>query len=126
MNKFLRGIIGLSLKNKYLVLFLSGVLIIVGIITFRQMPIEAYPDVTSTQIVVISQWPGQSAEQVEKLVTIPVEIALNPVQKKVSLRSITVFGLSLIKVEFEDGVTDPEGRQQIMNLLGNAVLRGQL
>ncbi|MDP9077819.1 MAG: CusA/CzcA family heavy metal efflux RND transporter [Bacteroidota bacterium] len=124
MNNFLRGIISLSLKNKYLVLFLSAVLIIAGIITFRGMPIEAYPDVTSTQIVVISQWPGQSAEQVEKLVTIPLEIALNPVQKKVSLRSITVFGLSLIKVEFEDGVTDPEGRQQIMNLLGNADLPG--
>src|ERR1700743_763091 len=122
MNDFLRGIISLSLKNKYLVLFLSGVLIVAGIITFKEMPIEAYPDVTSTQIVVISQWPGQSAAQVEKLVTIPVEIALNPVQKKVSLRSITVFGLSLIKVEFEDGVTDPEGRQQIMNLLGNADL----
>jgi cobalt-zinc-cadmium resistance protein CzcA len=122
MNKFLRGIIGFSLKNKYLILSLSGLLIIAGIITFREMPIEAYPDVTSTQIVVISQWPGQSAEQVEKLVTIPLEIALNPVQKKVSLRSITVFGLSLIKVVFEDGVSDPEGRQQIMNLLGNANL----
>src|SRR5471030_2646556 len=122
MNNFLRGIIGLSLKNKYLVLFLSGVLIITGVIVFREMPIEAYPDVTSTQIVVISQWPGQSAEQVEKLVTIPLEIALNPVQKKVSLRSITVFGLSLVKIIFEDDVKDPEARQQVMNLIGNADL----
>ncbi|MGZ3751776.1 MAG: efflux RND transporter permease subunit, partial [Mucilaginibacter sp.] len=122
MNNFLRAIIGLSLKNKYLVLFLSGVLIIAGIITFREMPIEAFPDVTNTEITVITQWPGQSAEQVEKLVTIPLEITLNPVQKKVSLRSITVFGLSLVKIIFEDGVKDPEARQQVMNLLGNADL----
>ncbi len=122
MNNFLRGIIGFSLKNKYLILFLSGVLIIAGIITFREMPIEAFPDVTNTEITVITQWPGQSSEQVEKLVTIPIEIALNPVQKKVSLRSITVFGLSLVKIIFEDDVKDPEARQQVMNLIGNANL----
>jgi len=122
MNKFLRGIIGFSLKNKYLILCLSGVLIIAGIITFREMPIEAFPDVTNTEITVITQWPGQSSEQVEKLVTIPIEIALNPVQKKVSLRSITVFGLSLVKIIFEDDVKDPEARQQVMNLIGNANL----
>jgi cobalt-zinc-cadmium resistance protein CzcA len=124
MNKFLRGIIGFSLKNKYLILCLSGVLIIAGVITFREMPIEAFPDVTNTEITVITQWPGQSAEQVEKLVTIPLEIALNPVQKKVSLRSITVFGLSLVKIIFEDDVKDPEARQQVMNLIGNANLPG--
>src|SRR6201986_3766098 len=122
MNNFLRGIIGFSLKNKYLILFLSGVLIIAGIITFREMPIEAFPDVTNTEITVITQWPGQSSEQVEKLVTIPIEIALNPVQKKVSLRSITVFGLSLVKIIFDDDVKDPEARQQVMNLIGNANL----
>jgi len=66
MNKFLRGIIGFSLKNKYLILCFSGVLIIAGIITFSEMPIEAFPDVTNTEITVITQWPGQSAEQVEK------------------------------------------------------------
>ncbi len=122
MNNFLRGIIGFSLKNKYLILCLSGILIVAGIITFREMPIEAFPDVTNTEITVITQWPGQSAEQVEKLVTIPLEIALNPVQKKVSLRSITVFGLSLVKIIFEDDVKDPEARQQVMNLIGNANL----
>jgi len=124
MNKFLRGIIGFSLKNKYLILSLSGLLIIAGVITFREMPIEAFPDVTNTEITVITQWPGQSAEQVEKLVTIPIEIALNPVQKKVSLRSITVFGLSLVKIIFDDDVKDPEARQQVMNLIGNASLPG--
>jgi cobalt-zinc-cadmium resistance protein CzcA len=122
MIKFLKGIIGFSLKNRYLILFLSTLLVIVGIYTFSQMPIEAFPDVTNTEIAIITQWPGQSAEEVEKLVTIPIEIALNPVQKKVSLRSTTIFGLSYIKVIFDDHVLDPEARQQVMYLLGSATL----
>jgi len=122
MNKFLRGIIGFSLKNKYLILFASVVLVVAGIITFMQMPIEAFPDVTNTEIDIITQWPGQSAEEVEKLVTIPIEIALNPVQDKISLRSTTIFGLSYVKVIFDDNVKDPAARQQVMFLLGNANL----
>lgn len=122
MNKFLRGVIGFSLRHRYLVLTLSAVLVGVGIYTFVQMPIVAFPDVTNTEISVITQWPGQSAEQVEKLVTIPIEIALNPVQKKASLRSTTIFGLSYVKIIFNDGVKDPEARQQVMNLLPNATL----
>src|SRR6201997_1865780 len=122
MNKLFKGILAFSLKNKYFIFFASALLVVYGIITFKNMPIEAFPDVTNTEITVITQWPGQSAEQVEKLVTIPIEIALNPVQKKVSLRSITVFGLSLVKIIFEDDVKDPEARQQVMNLIGNANL----
>src|SRR5579862_130068 len=122
MIKFLRAIIGFSLKNRYLIIFMMSLLVITGIYTFIQMPIEAFPDVTNTEIDIITQWPGQSAEEVEKLVTIPIEIALNPVQKKVSLRSTTIFGLSYIKVIFDDHVLDPEARQQVMYLLGNATL----
>lgn len=122
MTKLLKGIIGFSLKNKYLILSLAGLLVVSGIITFIQMPIEAFPDVTNTEIDIITQWPGRSAEEVEKLVTIPIEIALNPVQKKVSLRSSTIFGLSYVKVIFDDNVKDPEARQQVMNLLNNATL----
>jgi len=122
MTKLLKGIIGFSLKNKYLVLSLAGLLIVSGIITFIRMPIEAFPDVTNTEIDIITQWPGRSAEEVEKLVTIPIEIALNPVQKKVSLRSSTIFGLSYVKVIFDDNVKDADARQQVMNLLNNAAL----
>jgi cobalt-zinc-cadmium resistance protein CzcA len=122
MTKFLRAIVGFSLKNRYFILFLTTVLVIAGIITFKEMPIEAFPDVTNTEITVITQWPGRSAEEVEKLVTIPLEIALNPVQKKISLRSTSIFGLSFIKIIFEDHVKDAEARQQVMNLLANANL----
>lgn len=122
MNSFLKGILGFSLRNKFFILFAASVLVIWGVYTFIQMPIEAFPDVTNTEIDIITQWPGQSAEEVEKLVTIPIEIALNPVQKKVSLRSTTIFGLSFVKVIFEDHVQDQEARQQVMFLLGNASL----
>src|SRR5579862_4942586 len=122
MIRFLKNIIGFSLKNKYFILFAALSLLITGIITFRDMPIEAFPDVTNTEISIVTQWPGRSAEEVEKFVTIPIEIAMNPVQQKISLRSTSIFGLSYIKVIFDDHVLDPEARQQVMYLLGNATL----
>jgi heavy metal efflux system protein len=122
MTKFLRSLIGFSLKNKYFILFATSLLIISGIITFMDMPIEAFPDVTNTEIDIITQWPGRSAEEVEKFVTIPIEIAMNPVQQKISLRSTSIFGLSYVKIIFDDEVKDPAARQQVMNLLPNATI----
>jgi len=122
MTKLLRLIIAVSLKNKYFILFAAAALIITGIITFNEMPIEAFPDITNTEIDIITQWPGRSAEEVEKFITIPIEIAMNPVQRKISLRSTSIFGLSYIKLIFEDNVKDPEARQQVMNLMPNANL----
>ena len=117
MNKFLKGIIGFSLKNRFFILFCALILIVAGFITYKSMPIEAFPDVTNTEISIITQWPGRSAEEVEKFITIPVEIAMNPVQHKVSLRSTSIFGLSYVKLIFDDDVKDPEARQQVMNLI---------
>jgi len=122
MNKLLKNIIAFSLHNYYFILFGTALLLIAGVITFMNMPIEAFPDVTNTEISVITQWPGRSAEEVEKFVTTPIEITLNPVQKKVSLRSTSVFGLSYIKLVFEDGVIDKDARSQVMNLLAGADL----
>ena len=122
MNKFLRKILAFSLKNKYFIFFATAALVAFGIICFKNMPIEAFPDVTNTEISIITQWPGRSAEEVEKFVTIPIEIAMNPVQKKTSLRSTSIFGLSYVKLIFEDGVEDFYARQQVNNLLQNADL----
>jgi cobalt-zinc-cadmium resistance protein CzcA len=122
MNKILKNIIGFSLKNRYFILFCALILVVAGILTYRSMPIEAFPDVTNTEISIITQWQGRSAEEVEKFITIPIEIAMNPVQRKVSLRSTSIFGLSYVKLIFEDDVKDPEARQQVMNLLQNANL----
>ncbi len=122
MKKLLKGILSFSLKNKYFILFATLILMVWGIITFKTMPIEAFPDVTNTEVTIITQWPGRSAEEIEKFVTIPIEIALNPVQNKVSLRSTSIFGLSYIKIVFEDNVANNEARLQVNNLLGDADL----
>ncbi|HXB29234.1 MAG TPA: efflux RND transporter permease subunit, partial [Puia sp.] len=119
MQKTIQKIIAFSLKNKYFILFATALLIIYGIITFRNMSIEAFPDVTNTEITIITQWPGRSAEEVEKFVTIPIEMVLNSVQKKTSLRSTSVFGLSMVKLIFEDEVQDSYARQQVNNMLVN-------
>ncbi|MBS1662412.1 MAG: efflux RND transporter permease subunit [Bacteroidetes bacterium] len=122
MNKLLRAIIGFSLKNRYFIFFCTILLLISGILTFRSMPIEAFPDVTNTEISIITQWPGRSAEEVEKFITIPIEIAMNPVQQKISLRSTSIFGLSYVKLIFEDGVVDKDARLQVNSLLANVGL----
>jgi len=122
MNKIIEKIITFSLKNHYVILFATGVLLISGIITFKNMPIEAFPDITNTEISIITQWQGRSAEEVEKFITTPIEIAMNPVQKKMSIRSTSIFGLSFIKLVFEDGVVDKDARSQVNNLLANADL----
>ncbi|GAB2569222.1 efflux RND transporter permease subunit [Spirosoma areae] len=117
MNKFIKSILTFSLKNRFFIFFLTGLTIIAGYISYQNTPIEAFPDVTNTRITIITQWPGRSAEEVEKFVTIPVEIGLNSVQKKTDVRSTTLFGLSVVNVMFDDGVDDSFARQQINNLL---------
>jgi heavy metal efflux system protein len=122
MNKFIKNIIAFSLKNKAFTFFWVAVLAISGFISFKNMPIEAFPDVTNTQIIIINQWNGRSAEEVERFVTSPIEIAMNSVQKKTSVRSVTMFGLSVIKIIFDDGVDDTFARLQVNNLLKNVSL----
>ncbi len=122
MKKIIEFTIAISLKNRGLVLFISILLVIIGVISYINTPIEAFPDVTNTQITIITQWRGRSAEEIEKFVTIPLEIALNPVAKKTSLRSTTLFGLSVVKIIFDDDVDDTYARQQVNNLIGSADL----
>jgi cobalt-zinc-cadmium resistance protein CzcA len=122
MNNFIKNIIGISLKNKFFTFFWVGILVIAGIFSFIKIPIEAFPDVTNTQIIIVTEWNGRSAEEVERFVTTPIEIAMNSVQRKTNVRSITMFGLSVIKIIFEDDVEDFFARQQVNNQLQNVQL----
>lgn len=122
MNRFIKNIIAFSLRNKFVVFFSIIIIIIAGIVSYINTPIEAFPDVTNTQITIITQWQGRSAEEVERYVTMPLEIAMNSVQSKTDVRSTTLFGLSVVKVIFEDNVDDAFGRQQVNNLLMNVDL----
>ncbi len=122
MNKLIKNIIGFSLRNKMFTFFWVGVVVIAGIISYKNIPVEAFPDVTNTQIIIVTEWNGRSAEEVERFVTAPIEIAMNSVQKKSNVRSITMFGLSVIKIIFDDDVDDTFARFQVNNLLGNVQL----
>jgi heavy metal efflux system protein len=122
MNNFIKGILSFSLKNKFFTFFWVGLIVIAGVISYLRIPIEAFPDVTNTQIIIVTEWNGRSAEEVERFVTTPIEISMNSVQRKTNVRSITMFGLSVIKVIFEDDVDDFFARQQVNNQLKNIQL----
>jgi len=122
MNNFIKKIISFSLKNKFFTFFWVGILVIAGIISYIKIPIEAFPDVTNTQIIIVTQWNGRSAEEVERFVTTPIEIAMNSVQRKSNVRSITMFGLSVVKIIFDDDVEDFFARQQVNNQLQHVQL----
>ncbi len=122
MDKLLNSLITFSLRNKFFILFATAALGVIGYVCYANTPIETFPDVTNTQIIIITQWPGRSAEEVEKFVTIPLETVFNSVQSKSSLRTTSAFGLSYIRLIFDDGVDDAFARQQVISRIGNVDL----
>ncbi len=122
MNNFIKSLIAFSLKNKFFTFFWVALLIVSGIVSYRNTPIEAFPDVTNTQIIIVTQWQGRSAQEIERFVSIPIEVAMNSVQRKTNVRSISMFGLSVIKIIFDDDVEDFFARQQVNNQLVNVDL----
>lgn len=117
-------IVHFALHQRALILIAAAVLLAWGVASFFQLPIEAYPDVMNTQVQVITQWPGHAAEEVEKLITVPLETSLNGVPRVQSIRSRSLFGLSVVYLVFEDGVDDYFARQQVMERTAAANLPG--
>ncbi|RYE36014.1 MAG: efflux RND transporter permease subunit [Sphingobacteriaceae bacterium] len=122
MNKFIKGVLSFALKNRAFVFFVTLLLAVAGYISFKNIAIDAFPDVTNTSVTIITQWPGRSAEEVEKFVTRPIELAMNPAEKKTNVRSSSLFGLSIIKITFDDDVDYAFARLQINNHLDEANL----
>jgi heavy metal efflux system protein len=117
MEKFVQGIVAFSLKNSIIIFFLTALLLVAGIISYINTPIEAFPDVTNTRARIITQWPGRSAEEVEKFITLPVMKEMNTIPRKSEVRSISLFGLSVVTVIFEDDVEDFYAQQYASNRL---------
>jgi len=117
MQKFIQNIVAFSLKNPIIIFFLTGMLVVVGVISLKHTPIEAFPDVTNTRARIITQWPGRSAEEIEKFVTLPLMKQMNTIPKKSDVRSISLFGLSVVTVIFEDDVDDFYAQQYASNRL---------
>jgi len=114
MNKFLRSLVTFGLANRLFLMIGAVALMAWGVYSFIATPIIAFPDLTNTRVIVISQWEGRSASEIERFVTIPIEKELNSCPKRLVVRSISLFGLSVVYVIFEDGVADIEARQYVM------------
>ncbi len=117
MQKFVLGVVAFSLRNSLIIFFLTALLVVAGVLSYINTPIEAFPDVTNTRARVITQWPGRSAEEVEKFVTLPIMKAVNTIPKKAQVRSISLFGLSVVTVIFDDDVDDFYAQQYAANRL---------
>ncbi|WP_413532919.1 efflux RND transporter permease subunit [Empedobacter brevis] len=122
MKKLVQSVVTFSLRNTTFVLFAVFALLFAGIFCLKHTPIEAFPDVTNTRARIITQWPGRSAEEMEKLVTLPVSKVMNSIPHKSNIRSISLFGLSVVTVQFEDGVDDFYAQQYVSNKLSGVDL----
>ncbi|HEV2102917.1 MAG TPA: CusA/CzcA family heavy metal efflux RND transporter [Candidatus Acidoferrum sp.] len=115
-----------ALKNRFMVLALTVLLLIWGAISFHNLPVEAYPDVANNYVQVITQWPGRAAEEVEQQVTIPIEIQLNGLPHLQNLRSASLFGLSSITMIFDDDSENDWNRQKVLERLALVSLPNNL
>jgi len=102
-----------ALKQKFLVLMFTVFVAVVGAVSFKRMPVDAYPDLSPPMVEIITQWPGHASEEVERLVTLPIEVEMNGVPKMEVMRSITLYGLSDIILTFEE-TTDPYFARQVV------------
>src|SRR3974390_2492133 len=115
-------LVDFSLNNRFVVLAIALLLLAWGAISFHNLPVEAYPDVANNYVEIITQWPGISAEQIEQQVTIPLEIAMNGIPDVVHLRSFSLFGLSDLKLVFEDGSENAWNRERVLERLNQVTL----
>jgi heavy metal efflux system protein len=111
-----------AIRQRFITLLMAGALIFLGIWSFRQLKIEAYPDISDTGVVVITLFPGHAAEEVEQQVAIPIERALNNVPNVIARRSRIIFGLAVVELTFADGTDDYFARQLVLERLRDAEL----
>ena len=115
-------IVQAALRQRFLVLVLSAAMAVAGVISFQRMPVDAYPDLSPPQVELITQWPGHAAEEVERLVTLPLELELNGVPRVTYMRSISLYGLSDIILTFDEGTDDYFARQIVFQRMAQAEL----
>jgi cobalt-zinc-cadmium resistance protein CzcA len=118
----IRTLVDVALNNRFVVLSMAILLFIWGIISFHNLPVEAYPDVANTWVQVITQWPGRAAEEVEQQVTIPVEIQMNGIPHLQHVRSASLAGLSVVNLIFDDNSDNDWDRQKALERLAQVTL----
>jgi heavy metal efflux system protein len=118
----IRALVDFALKSRWLVL--GGVVVLTawGVVSFRNLPVEAYPDVANNYVQIITQWPGRSAEEIERQVTVPVEIQMAGIPHLTHLRSTTLAGLSSLMLIFDDDSTSDVNREHVLERLSQVNL----
>jgi cobalt-zinc-cadmium resistance protein CzcA len=110
-------IVQFALQQRFLVLMFAAFITIAGAISFKRMPVDAYPDLSPPMVEIITQWPGHAAEEIERLVTLPTEVEMNGVPKMVIQRSISLYGLSDVILTFDEDTDDYFARQVVFQRL---------
>src|SRR5580704_9586384 len=122
----IRRVVDFALQNRAMMLAAALVLTAWGVISFRNLPIEAYPDVANNYVQIITQWPGRSAEEIERQVTVPVEIQMAGIPHLTHLRSTTLSGLSSLMLIFDDSSTSDVNREHVLERLSMVNLPANL
>src|SRR5277367_2566694 len=118
----INALVDFALNNRVLILAMAVLLFIWGIISFRSLPVEAYPDVANNYVNIITQWPGRAAEEVEQQVTVPLEIVMNGIPHLTNLRSTSLFGLSSVTMVFDDESENDWNRAKVLERLAQVTL----
>src|SRR6202041_4194150 len=118
----IRKFVDFALNNRILIVAFAILLFVWGGISFHQLPVEAYPDVADNYVEIVTQWPGISAEQMEQQITIPLEIVMNGMPHVTHLRSFSLFGLSDIKLVFDDEEENFKNRERALERLSQVNL----
>ncbi|MGH9780467.1 MAG: efflux RND transporter permease subunit [Candidatus Acidiferrales bacterium] len=111
-----------ALRQRFLVLLLVVALVIAGSISFQRMPVDAYPDLSPPMVELITQWPGHASEEVERLITIPLEVEMNGVPHMQIMRSISLYGLSDVRMTFDEATDDYFAREVVFERIADATL----
>ncbi|MGA8144441.1 MAG: CusA/CzcA family heavy metal efflux RND transporter [Candidatus Acidiferrales bacterium] len=112
-------IVQFSLRQRFLILMLTAFITVGGAVSFKRMPVDAYPDLAPPQVELVTQWPGHAAEEIERLVTLPIEVEMNGAPKMVVMRSISLYGLSDVRLTFDEGTDDYFARQVVFERLSD-------
>ncbi len=116
-SSFVHRVVQAALRQRFLVFLFSALLVGVGIWSFSRLPVDAYPDLSPPMVEIITQWPGHAAEEVERLITVPLEVEMNGLPRLRIIRSISLYGLSDIRLTFTDGTDDYFAREQAFERL---------
>jgi heavy metal efflux system protein len=115
-------IVHFALRQRFVVLMVTVLIVLAGAYSFRQMPVDAYPDLSPPMVELVTQWPGHAAEEVERLTTLPLELAMNGTPHLKVMRSISLYGLSSVRMTFDESVDPYFARQVVFERIGDASL----